>query len=110
MEGFVRGDVVVLDFPFSDLTQFKRRPALVLKVPKGEDLIICQITAKPQEKSVEVPLNSKDFITGGLKKDSYVRIDKITSIKSTRVKYKIGSLKVEKFKEILDSIVSFLKE
>ena len=46
MARFVRGDVVVVPFPFSDLTQTKRRPALVLKDLPGEDLILCQITSQ----------------------------------------------------------------
>jgi len=33
---FVKGDVVVIPFPFSDLSQYKRRPALVwLSIPGG---------------------------------------------------------------------------
>lgn len=109
MERFVAGEIVVLDFPFSDLRQFKRRPALIIKVLRGEDLIICQITATSKEKSVEIPLINKDFDKGGLKKDSFVRIDKITTIKNTRIKYKIGLLKLEKFREILEKLCDFLK-
>ncbi len=109
MERFVAGEIVVLEFPFSDLIQFKRRPALIIKIPRGEDLIICQITATSKEKSVEIPLINKDFDKRGLKKDSFVRIDKITTIKNTRIKYKIGSLKSEKFKEILEKICDFLE-
>lgn len=110
MEKFVRGDVIVLEFPFSDLKSYKRRPALVIKVPKGEDVIICQITAESQEKDAEIPLANKEFVKGELRKESYVRIDKITTIKKTRIRYKIGSLKPEKFKEIIDKIISFLKD
>ena len=110
MEGLVKGDVIILDFPFSNLMQTKRRPALVIKVPKGEDIIICQITAKSQEKSVEIPIIKKDFSKGELKRDSYIRIDKITTIKRTRVKYKAGSLKPEKFNDILSNIISFLRD
>ncbi len=109
MEGFVRGEVVVLDFPYSDLIHFKKRPALIIKVPKGEDIIICQITATSREELVEIPIVNRDFNKGGLKKDSYARIDKITTTKSTRIKYKIGSLKPEKFNEILNKICDFLK-
>ena len=109
MERFVAGEVVVLDFPFSDLMSFKRRPALIIKIPKGEDLIICQITATSQEKSLEIPLVNKDFKEGELKRDSFVRIDKITTIKNTRIKYKIGLLKQEKFKDILEKLCNFLK-
>lgn len=109
MERLVKGDVVVLDFPFSDLKFFKRRPALVLKAPKGQDIIVAQITAGTYDKDVEVILDKNDFSNGGLKRTSYVRIDKITTIKETRVKYKIGSLKSEKFAEVLERVVGFLK-
>jgi len=109
MEGFVKGDVIILEFPFSDLKSFKRRPALIIKVPKGEDVIICQITAKSQEQSVETPISKNDFIDGGLSRDSFIRIDKITIIKKTRIKYKAGSLKQIKVNEIVDSVCSFLK-
>jgi mRNA-degrading endonuclease toxin of MazEF toxin-antitoxin module len=45
MGRFVKGDVVVLNFPFSDLTGTKRRPALVLSDLTGNDIILCQITS-----------------------------------------------------------------
>ena len=45
MARFVRGDVVVIPFPFSDLSQAKRRPALVLAELEGNDRILCQITS-----------------------------------------------------------------
>ena len=109
MEGFVRGNIVVLEFPFSNLIQAKKRPSLVIKVPKGDDVIVCQITGKSYEKSVEIPIKKEDFLKGNLKVESYVRLDKIFSIEKSLIKYKIGSLKQEKFNEIIDKICSFLK-
>lgn len=41
----MKGDVVVVPFPFSDLTQAKWRPALVISALEGDDLILCQITS-----------------------------------------------------------------
>ena len=64
MEGFVKGDIIVIEFPFSDLIRAKRRPSLVVKVPKGDDIIVCQITGKSYEKSVEIPI--KKFRNGSL--------------------------------------------
>ena len=110
MERLVKGDIIVMDFPFSNLVQFKPRPALIIKVPEGEDVLICQITAETQKKDVEIPIKNNDFTKGELKRDSYLRIDKITTIKKTRIKYKIGYLNPEKFNEILGKIISFLKE
>lgn len=46
METFVKGDVVIVPFPFSNLTQTKRRPALVVAKLAGDDLILCQITSR----------------------------------------------------------------
>lgn len=109
MEGFVKGDVVILEFPFSNLIQVKRRSSLVIKVPKGDDIIVCQITGKSYEKSVEIPIKKEDFSKGNLKVESYMRLDKIFSIEKSLIKYKAGSLKQEKFNEILDKICSFLK-
>ena len=109
MERLVRGDVVILEFPFSSLIQAKRRPSLIIKVPKGDDVIVCQITGMPYEKSVEIPIKMEDFLKRGLKVDSYIRLDKIFSIEKSLIKYKAGSLKQEKFNEILDKICSFLK-
>jgi mRNA interferase MazF len=109
MEGLVKGDVVVIDFPFSNLKNVKRRPVLILKIPKGEDIIVLQITGDSYEALLEVPIKKEDFKHGGLKRDSYVRIDKIASIEKFLIEYKVGALKQDKFNEILDKICSFLK-
>ena len=110
MERFVKGDVVVLEFPFSNLVQIKRRPAIIIKVPKGDDLIVNQITGQPREESLEIQLKKSDFERGGLKIKSYIRLDKIFSVEKFLIKYKIGSLKKEKFEEISNKIIDFLKD
>jgi mRNA interferase MazF len=46
MAEFIKGDVVVVPLPFSNLSQAKRRPALVVAELKGDDLILCQITSQ----------------------------------------------------------------
>ena len=61
MEELVKGDIIVLEFPFSNLMRVKRRPSLVIKVPKGDDIIVCQITGKSYEKAVEVSIKKEDF-------------------------------------------------
>lgn len=109
MEEFVKGDVAVIEFPYSDLKNVKRRPVLILKVPKGDDVIIAQITGESYENSVEIPIKKEDFKQGSLKRESYVRIDKIASIEKFLIEYKMGSLKQKKFNEIIEKICFFLK-
>ncbi len=109
MEGLVKGDIIVIDFPFSSFKELKRRPVLILKIPKGEDVIVSQITGSSYEKSAEIEIENKDFRQGSLKRESFVRIDKIASIEKSLIKYKIGSLKSEKFNEIIERVCSFIR-
>jgi len=64
MEKSVKGDVVVVPFPFSDLTQAKRRPALVVSVLEGDDVILSQITSQFVKDSYAISVEGKDFEEG----------------------------------------------
>jgi len=67
MARFVKGDVVVIPFPFSDLSQAKRRPALVLAELEGNDRILCQITSRLVQDKYAIQLDEDDFAKGSLK-------------------------------------------
>ena len=105
----MKGDVVVIEFPYSNQKESKRRPVLVLKIPKGEDILVLQITSSSYEKVVEVVLKKEDFKHGGLKEESNIRIDKLASIDKSLIKYKVGSLKNEKFSKIVEDVCNYLK-
>jgi len=66
MERLVKGDVVVLPFPFSDLSQSKKRPAFVVAPLQGDDVILCQITTVVHSDLYSILLEEKDFVTGSL--------------------------------------------
>jgi hypothetical protein len=55
MGTFVKGDVVVFPFSFSDLSAAKRRPALVVATLTGDDVILCQITSRSVADSYAIP-------------------------------------------------------
>jgi mRNA interferase MazF len=60
---FVKGNVVVVPFPFSDRTQAKRRPALVIAGLDGDDVIHCQITSQAVSDQYAVSITDHDFLT-----------------------------------------------
>lgn len=64
MERFVKGDVVVIPFPFSDLSGSKKRPAFVLADLPGDDFILCQITSQNAWDTYAIALESSHFISG----------------------------------------------
>ena len=106
MEGFVKGDVVVLPFPFSDLSKSKKRPALVVAILEGDDIVLCQITSEARIDSYSIALTSSEFKKGSLNLTSMIRPNKLFTADKSIILYKIGSLKESKIKEVEKRIVN----
>ena len=109
MERFVKGDIVVIPFPFSDLTGEKRRPALTVTNLKGDDLILCQITSRKIKDEYAIVINDKDFDKGSLKQESNIRPNKIFTADKDIILYKVGRLKKDKIDEVIESIIKIIK-
>jgi mRNA interferase MazF len=110
MEGFVKGDVVVIPFPFSDLSASKRRPALVLANLAGNDIILCQITSQHRvndQNSVELTTN--DFSIGTLPVNSYVRPTRIFTADKNLIIRIAGRVSDEIISQTINKIVHILK-
>jgi mRNA interferase MazF len=109
MGKFVKGDIVVIPFPFSDLSGSKRRPALVIADLDGDDMILCQITSVDRHDSYAVPLDMPDFESGTLPVKSFVRPNKIFTASRHLVLYSVCRLTIEKMRSITDAIVGILE-
>ena len=109
MERFIKGDVVVVPFPFSDLTNTKRRPALVVADLKGDDLILCQITSKQVKDEYAIPLKDEDFQFGSLKKGSNIRPNRIFTADKKIILYRIGRIREKKLNEVVEKITQILR-
>lgn len=105
----IKGDVVVVPFPFSDLTQSKRRPALVLANLKGDDLILCQITSQHIIDDYSVTLSNDDFEIGSLNVVSNVRPNRIFTADKKIVLYKVGQIKKNKLTQIINKLIEIVK-
>lgn len=106
MEKTVKGDVVVVPFPFSDLSNAKRRPALVAATLNGKDIILCQITSRLRADSYGIPLFSTDFSSGSLPSPSTIRPNKIFTADRSIVLYKAGSLKQTKIQSVKNTLIN----
>ena len=109
MARFVKRDIVVVPFPFSDLSQSKRRPALVITELTGDDLILCQITSQSISDKYAIELIDRDFKKGTLKKKSNIRPNRIFTADSNIILYKVGMLKDEKIKEVIKKIIQIIQ-
>jgi len=90
---FKKGDVVLIPFPFTDLTSAKTRPAVIVSTEAYEketgNFMVAMITSVPQSTSYDCEV--KDWRTANLLAPSWVRI-KIATINPKLVRYKPGSL------------------
>ena len=82
--------MVVVPFPFSDLSQTKRRPALVATDLVGDDLVLCKITSRKPRDAYAVEINVVDFLEGGLKRPSYFRTNRLFTADHRVISYKLG--------------------
>ncbi len=105
MGQFVKGDVVVVPFPFSDLSTSKRRPALVVAPLDGDDLILCQITSRAISDRYAISLTDNDFTHGGLRQDSNVRPNRLFTADSNLVLYRAGTLKQAKVDQVVSELI-----
>ena len=105
MERLVKGDVVVLPFPYTDFSNVKKRPAVVIATLKGNNAVLAQITTNQRNDEDLVSLNKKDFASGSLSSDSFIMASLIFTTDVSRVDYKAGKLKTEKIKEIQNKLV-----
>jgi mRNA interferase MazF len=109
MDQFVGGDIVVIPFPFTDLSGNKRRPAFVIADLPGDDIIICQITSKTKFDTFALPVVKTDFVSGSLPVDSFVRPNKIFTADKNLILSTAGHLSDTKTGEIIDAIVAIIK-
>lgn len=87
------GDIVLLPFPFSDLSSQKKRPALVLTPPDAMgDFIALAITSQPTPFPA-IALSNDDLLAGQLPKSSWIRTDKVFTFNQSLVVVRFATLK-----------------
>jgi mRNA interferase MazF len=110
MGEFVKGDIVVIPFPFSDLSGSKRRPALVIADINGDDVILCQITSVARNDHYIIPIDTAAFESGTLPVKSFVRPNKIFTADRSLILYSAWRLKPDTMRTITTAIVRMLEK
>jgi mRNA interferase MazF len=100
-----RGDVVLVPFPFTDLTGQKRRPALVVS-PDGfdpEDVVVCAITSRlpGRLRPWDVSLVAQDLIEKALPMPSVIKVGKLFTMHQRLIVGHFGTVTEEKLSDVL---------
>ena len=103
------GSIVLDPFPFSDLSQAKLRPALVLADAGRNDWILCQLTSNPYSDPHAIILSDGDFQRGSLQVTSFARPGKLFTGSSRLIVAEVGVLRPAVAKRIVDAVINLLQ-
>jgi mRNA interferase MazF len=101
--------VVLVSFPFSDLSRTKLRPAVVLASAGLQDWVLCQVTSNAYADAQAVEISDSDFLTGGLLRTSYARPGKLFTANRSLIVREAGVLKDESFELIIEAVIKLLR-
>jgi mRNA interferase MazF len=103
---YKKGTVVLIPFPFTDLSANKVRPALIISSNKlkGDDIVAVFISSNTKKSSQPtdcvLKTSEADFEFSGLKTDSIIKIDKIATLDKKIILGELGSISSKKINEV----------
>lgn len=112
----MKGKVVLIQFPFDDLSSSKVRPAYCLTEPIGSyrHVIFALITSRVERSSLETDLrldsSHPDFAASGLIKASTIRLDHIITLRQSMVRRELGSLGADTQSAIANTLCQLLRK
>ena len=109
MGPFATRQVILLPFPFSDLSASKLRPALLLAAAGKGDWVLCQITSNPYADPRAVTLAEDDFVEGGLQRISHARAGKLFTAHESLFQRAVGELKAERHAQVVEAVVEMVR-
>jgi len=104
------GLVVLVFFPFSDLSASKLRPAIVLAAAGGDDWILCQVTSNPYADLRAIEISDDDFRSGSLRRLSFARPGKLFTANASLIHSQVGLLNPASLKKVRDAVINLLSE
>jgi mRNA interferase MazF len=103
------GGIVLVPFPFSDLSQAKLRPAVALADAGRGDWILCQVTSNPYGDPRAVHLTPSSFSSGSLRSDSYARPGKLFTASRDLMVAQVAILNPDARQQVVDGVVAILR-
>ena len=100
------GAVILVHFPFSDQSQTKLRPAVVLADDARRDWMLCQVISNPCGDATAIQLEETSFAVGTLRIVSYARPGKLFTASQRPIVAEVGKLKPGPLRQVTDSVVT----
>lgn len=89
---FERGELLLIPFPFTDLSATKRRPVVALTAPDHYgDFIGLAVTSRTHHAEV-VAISIDDLVSGSLPAASWIRTDRVVTLNASLVTKSIARI------------------
>ena len=111
MARYVKGDLVLMPFPFSGEAGYKHRPALVLAswdYAGGTDYLTCLVTTQKASDPHLMSLTRTDTAGGSLAQDCYLRPTYLFATDEQQISRRLDHLKPDKLNQVLQTVVNVL--
>ena len=108
MTTYKRQDVVLIPFPFSDLSSSKQRHAIVLATVDARQELICMMLTSTFRTDYSVDIQVTDITSAGLPKPTVARTSRLFTITNELVRKKIGEISDSDFKAIIKKLLELL--
>ena len=110
---YKKGDIVIIGFPFSDLSRTKKRPALIISndtVNNTGDYLMVQVTSKIRNDSLSLPIDKSDFVNGKvLPLQSCIRLHKIFLLNESLIISKNTAVNPGFLNSVVDKVTALIK-
>lgn len=104
------GKVILVPFPFSDLSQSKLRPAVILADAGHGDWVLCQVTSNPYGDPAAISITDDCFAQGSLRITSFARPGKLFTASAGLMLDEVGVLRGNVAGQIIAAIIKMLQQ
>ena len=106
-------DIVLIPFPYTNLTATKKRPALVISYDifnkNNQDILVCQITHNLKQRAHSIIIDNSNLENGNLAVESLIKVSKIFTIDKALAIQKIGKVNSKTYRNVYDEICKLTK-
>ena len=110
------GDIVLIRFPQADWQSGKLRPALIIAISasRHRDLLLALISSRLHQATLGfdeiINTSDSDYITTGLKVASLIRLGRLTSVESSVINARLGTISPERLIRIKNLLINWLRK
>ena len=109
---YEQGDVLIVPFPFTDLSAIKQRPVLVLSKKeynnKTDGIITCGITSNLKDSENSVLIENKNLLNGEIPATSRIKVDKLFTIEKSIIKKRLAKIDIETFDKVRKEFINLI--